>query len=49
MSTRRRRYKGAVSYQPTDASAAVVLAVQASRALAAAGLGIPAARPAAGL
>ena len=32
-------YKGAVSYQPADASAAVVLAVRASRALAAAGQG----------
>ena len=32
-------YKGAVSYQPTDASGAVLLAVQASRALAAAGQG----------
>jgi hypothetical protein len=32
-------YKGAVSYQPADASGAVLLAVQASRALAAAGQG----------
>lgn len=32
-------YKGAVSYQPTDASGAALLAVQASRALAAAGQG----------
>jgi ribulose-5-phosphate 4-epimerase/fuculose-1-phosphate aldolase len=35
----RGRYKGAVSYQPADAAAAVTLAVQASQALAAAGQG----------
>src|ERR1700748_1908987 len=32
-----RRYNGAVSYEPADRDSAVLLAVQASRALAAAG------------